>query len=159
MFVTNWISTTKIQKISEITNFFRHYFLSRTEVFITNKAILPLHKLIFRSISIGTAVRTVEVSKLLLAHHSMFYEPYLLLYFLYSCQLPALELHDNLMKRCALAKSLNPRSIGISPNLLHCIQPLLLRLLHRATIFLQDILQLFIKLLFRKNLEFEDVAV
>ena len=35
MFVTNWISTTKIQKISEITNFFRHYFLSRTEVIIT----------------------------------------------------------------------------------------------------------------------------
>lgn len=35
MFVTNWISTTKIQKISEITNFFRHYFLSRTEVRIT----------------------------------------------------------------------------------------------------------------------------
>ena len=34
MFVTNWISTTKIQKISEITNFFRHYFLSRTEVSI-----------------------------------------------------------------------------------------------------------------------------
>ena len=32
MFVTNWISTTKIQKISEITNFFRHYFLSRTGV-------------------------------------------------------------------------------------------------------------------------------
>ena len=32
MFVTNWISTTKIQKTSEITNFFRHYFLSRTEV-------------------------------------------------------------------------------------------------------------------------------
>ena len=32
MFVTNWISTTKIKKISEITNFFRHYFLSRTEV-------------------------------------------------------------------------------------------------------------------------------
>lgn len=32
MFVTNWISTTNIQKISEITNFFRHYFLSRTEV-------------------------------------------------------------------------------------------------------------------------------
>ena len=37
MFVTNWISTTKIQKISEITNFFRHYFLSRTEV----KAVAP----------------------------------------------------------------------------------------------------------------------
>ena len=34
MFVTNCISTTKIQKISEITNFFRHYFLSRTEVLI-----------------------------------------------------------------------------------------------------------------------------
>ena len=34
MFVTNWISTTKIQKISEITNFFRHYFLSRTEVWL-----------------------------------------------------------------------------------------------------------------------------
>ena len=34
MFVTNWISPTKIQKISEITNFFRHYFLSRTEVYI-----------------------------------------------------------------------------------------------------------------------------
>ncbi|MQN82601.1 hypothetical protein [Segatella copri] len=34
MFVTNWISTTKIQKISEITNFFRHYFLSRTEVYL-----------------------------------------------------------------------------------------------------------------------------
>ena len=37
MFVTNWISTTKIQKISEITNFFRHYFLSRTEVFYTSE--------------------------------------------------------------------------------------------------------------------------
>ena len=34
MFVSNWISPTKIQKISEITNFFRHYFLSRTEVCI-----------------------------------------------------------------------------------------------------------------------------
>ena len=37
MFVTNWISPTKIQKISEITNFFRHYFLSRTEVIIDRK--------------------------------------------------------------------------------------------------------------------------
>ena len=37
MFVTNWISTTKIQKISEITNFFRHYFLSRTEVYMIKK--------------------------------------------------------------------------------------------------------------------------
>ena len=40
MFVTNWISTTKIQKISEITNFFRHYFLSRTEVFSTHECNL-----------------------------------------------------------------------------------------------------------------------
>ena len=43
MFVTNWISTTKIQKISEITNFFRHYFLSRTEVniYTVKKLIFP----------------------------------------------------------------------------------------------------------------------
>ena len=41
MFVTNWISTTKIQKISEITNFFRHYFLSRTEVDIHPAAVYP----------------------------------------------------------------------------------------------------------------------
>ena len=40
MFVTNWISTTKIQKISEITNFFRHYFLSRTEVNLWTKTLL-----------------------------------------------------------------------------------------------------------------------
>ena len=39
MFVTNWISTTKIQKISEITNFFRHYFLSRTEVYYSANEI------------------------------------------------------------------------------------------------------------------------
>ena len=39
MFVTNCISTTKIQKISEITNFFRHYFLSRTEVRIKKVAL------------------------------------------------------------------------------------------------------------------------
>ena len=39
MFVTNWISTTKIQKISEITNFFRHYFLSRTEVFNNKSSV------------------------------------------------------------------------------------------------------------------------
>ena len=43
MFVTNWISTTKIQKISEITNFFRHYFLSRTEV-ITASICLNINK-------------------------------------------------------------------------------------------------------------------
>ena len=40
MFVTNWISTTKIQKISEITNFFRHYFLSRTEVLIKQGCVM-----------------------------------------------------------------------------------------------------------------------
>ena len=39
MFVTNWNSTTKIQKISEITNFFRHYFLSRTEVKLQKERI------------------------------------------------------------------------------------------------------------------------
>ena len=44
MFVTNWISTTKIQKISEITNFFRHYFLSRTEVKIIKKLQKTLMK-------------------------------------------------------------------------------------------------------------------
>ena len=41
MFVTNWNSTTKIQKISEITNFFRHYFLSRTEVIYQLYTIVP----------------------------------------------------------------------------------------------------------------------
>ena len=44
MFVTNCISTTKIQKISEITNFFRHYFLSRTEVEIGRK--LPISRIL-----------------------------------------------------------------------------------------------------------------
>ena len=39
MFVTNCNSTTKIQKISEITNFFRHYFLSRTEVSFTSSEV------------------------------------------------------------------------------------------------------------------------
>ena len=32
MFVTNWISTTKIQKNIGDYQLFRHYFLSRTEV-------------------------------------------------------------------------------------------------------------------------------
>ena len=45
MFVTNWISTTKIQKISEITNFFRHYFLSRTEVIHCAYSSGSLHSL------------------------------------------------------------------------------------------------------------------
>ena len=44
MFVTNWISTTKIQKISEITNFFRHYFLSRTEVETTTECLYKIRK-------------------------------------------------------------------------------------------------------------------
>ena len=34
MFVTICNSTTKIQKISEITNFFKYYFLSRTQVLV-----------------------------------------------------------------------------------------------------------------------------
>ena len=42
MFVTNWISTTKIQKISEITKFFRHYFLSRTEVIIKEQTVIEI---------------------------------------------------------------------------------------------------------------------
>lgn len=50
MFVTNWISTTKIQKISEITNFFRHYFLSRTEVEML-KNPLQEYKSLYMSIS------------------------------------------------------------------------------------------------------------
>ena len=44
MFVTNWISPTKIQKISEITNFFRHYFLSRTELKKKLKSLIQLKK-------------------------------------------------------------------------------------------------------------------
>ena len=47
MFVTNWILTTKIQKISEITNFFRHYFLSRTEVLIFTFCELQIRKFNF----------------------------------------------------------------------------------------------------------------
>ena len=49
MFVTNWISTTKIQKISEITNFFRHYFLSRTEVFPIPKSLIQANSAIKES--------------------------------------------------------------------------------------------------------------
>ena len=47
MFVTNWISPTKIQKISEITNFFRHYFLSRTEVIFSRSlnVMIPTNSL------------------------------------------------------------------------------------------------------------------
>ena len=56
MFVTNWISTTKIQKISEITNFFRHYFLSRTEVVVTALGIKREEK------CLGYATQTVSGS-------------------------------------------------------------------------------------------------
>ena len=49
MFVTNWILTTKIQKISEITNFFRHYFLSRTEVYIQWYFEPIQHKVTFKN--------------------------------------------------------------------------------------------------------------
>ena len=55
MFVTNWISTTKIQKISEITNFFRHYFLSRTEVITTSTFMIDaakIHSFLFHSYAI-----------------------------------------------------------------------------------------------------------
>ena len=52
MFVTNCISTTKIQKISEITNFFRHYFLSRTEVSFVPYA-LKGQKLLAQGIALG----------------------------------------------------------------------------------------------------------
>ena len=51
MFVTNWISTTKIQKISEITNFFRHYFLSRTEVVIRRFALWKQEIILIRVLS------------------------------------------------------------------------------------------------------------
>ena len=47
MFVTNCISTTKIQKILEITNFFRHYFLSRTEVTALQSGHEKLSQLVF----------------------------------------------------------------------------------------------------------------
>ena len=58
MFVTNWISTTKIQKISEITNFFRHYFLSRTEVLST--PYLPI-KIFLISLSLFKASTGVRL--------------------------------------------------------------------------------------------------
>ena len=59
MFVTNWISTTKIQKISEITNFFRHYFLSRTEVDNGSKVGLKAQKLLDQ----GIALDIIAISK------------------------------------------------------------------------------------------------
>ena len=57
MFVTNWISTTKIQKISEITNFFRHYFLSRTEVI---KYEIALYSVQFANIYKVVAIKYLE---------------------------------------------------------------------------------------------------
>ena len=63
MFVTNWISTTKIQKISEITNFFRHYFLSRTEVLAIRFPLLgfvrDLHPLEYAHAE-HTSIKTLE---------------------------------------------------------------------------------------------------
>ena len=41
MFVTICNSTTKIQKISEITNFFKYYFLSRTQVMWVKPFTVP----------------------------------------------------------------------------------------------------------------------
>ena len=53
MFVTNWISTTKIQKISEITNFFRHYFLSRTEVISLNSGVISWNSGMYKNKTSG----------------------------------------------------------------------------------------------------------
>ena len=61
MFVTNWISTTKIQKISEITNFFRHYFLSRTEV-VTDDRYMSRQHLAIQVIKASTNKVRVVVS-------------------------------------------------------------------------------------------------
>lgn len=67
MFVTNWISTTKIQKISEITNFFRHYFLSRTEVIFVS--LLTALKFYLYSLAIVKILIFCELYKL----QSLFY--------------------------------------------------------------------------------------
>ena len=74
MFVTNWISTTKIQKISEITNFFRHYFLSRTEVILERfrllqKSYLKTTKEVF---SVLFLIRPVIGLRFKLYHESYF---------------------------------------------------------------------------------------
>ena len=59
MYVTNCISTTKIQKISEITNFFRHYFLSRTEVqFRFKRLCLPMFPKLRPDVASGTSRRS-----------------------------------------------------------------------------------------------------
>ena len=74
MFVTNWISTTKIQKISEITNFFRHYFLSRTEViwvlviwynsFCSLRFTFALHQMIYKCIILNEMPMDTKVRKM-----------------------------------------------------------------------------------------------
>ena len=69
MFVTNWISSTKIQKISEITNFFRHYFLSRTEV---RYRLLRLITLILPATSKGYSedfLRKTDATMIALTRH------------------------------------------------------------------------------------------
>lgn len=63
MFVTNWNSTTKIQKISEITNFFRHYFLSRTEV--------ELNRVAWDQVCDGLTFSEKEICKLILQGHTL----------------------------------------------------------------------------------------
>ena len=73
MFVTNWISTTKIQKISEITNFFRHYFLSRTEVnivfFFQKRCRIPMNATPFLTyFFISQCVFLVFIEKWLVLH-------------------------------------------------------------------------------------------
>lgn len=61
MFVTNWISTTKIQKISEITNFFRHYFLSRTEVMMTVQDYIAIIRQNSSKITKDFGIKTLRI--------------------------------------------------------------------------------------------------
>ena len=68
MFVTNWISTTKIQKISEITNFFRHYFLSRTEVVmityrLETSCLMTSFQLLYREILIHSRCTAMKYNQ------------------------------------------------------------------------------------------------
>lgn len=65
MFVTNWISPTKIQKISEITNFFRHYFLSRTEVVV---GTLPGLLILFLALGEKMIVDKADTTKIIRKH-------------------------------------------------------------------------------------------
>ena len=66
MFVTNWISTTKIQKISEIINFFRHYFLSRTEVIATptpSSSVVAMMIMACQSCSLSISKLKLEIGQ------------------------------------------------------------------------------------------------